>query len=273
MKSVEIKNLEYSYNDNDKILKGINLSIDKGEYVSIVGHNGSGKSTLCKLIAGLLPFSKGQIFVNGLELNRDNLLSIRKDIAIVFQNPDNQFIGATVEDDIAFSLENMNVPREEMIVKVIDAAKKVGMLEFLNKEPSYLSGGQKQRVAIADSLVRNPDILILDESTSMLDPNGKNEILALVRRMKEENPNLTVISITHDIEEAYLSDRVILLSGGEVVLSCSPNELFKNRELIEKYNLSVPFIVELKGKLQELGYDVSSRNTLEELGELLWQSK
>ena len=273
MKSVEIKDLTYSYNGVDPILKGVSLSLDKGEYVSIVGHNGSGKSTLAKLILGLLPFSKGTIIINDLELNKKNLQTIRNKVAIVFQNPDNQFIGATVEDDIAFSLENMNMPREEMISKVKEYASKVGMLDYLTKEPSYLSGGQKQRVAIATALVRNPDILILDESTSMLDPNGKSEILSLVRRMKIENPNLTIISITHDIEEAYNSDKIILLHKGEIVLTCKPIELFKNRELINKYNLKVPFVVELKKKLQELGYNVTDKNTLEELGEMIWQSK
>ena len=222
MNSVEIKNLSYSYNEKTKVIKNISLSINKGEYVSIVGHNGSGKSTLCKLMIGLLVKDSGSIIIDGLELNKENLNDIRHKVAIVFQNPDNQFIGATVEDDIAFSLENDNVPREEMIPLVKEYASKVGMLDYLAKEPSYLSGGQKQRVAIADALIRKPQILILDEATSMLDPNGKAEILALVDSMRKENPELTVISITHDIEEAYLSDRIILLHEGEIVLSCLP---------------------------------------------------
>lgn len=273
MKSVEIKNLNYSYNVNTPVIKDISLAIDKGEYVSIVGHNGSGKSTLCKLMIGLLEKNSGSIIIDGVELNKDTLNDIRHKVAIVFQNPDNQFIGVTVEDDIAFSLENDNVPRNEMIPLVREYAKKVGMLEFLNKEPSYLSGGQKQRVAIADALIRRPDILILDEATSMLDPNGKAEILSLVREMRKENPSLTIISITHDIEEAYLSDRIILLNEGEIVLSCLPNELFKNREIIKKYNLSVPFIVELKMRLKDLGYDIDDSSSLNEIGEKIWQSK
>lgn len=273
MKSVEIKDLTYSYNGVDPILKGVSLSLDKGEYVSIVGHNGSGKSTLAKLIVGLLPFSKGTIIVNDLELNKKNLQTIRNKVAIVFQNPDNQFIGATVEDDIAFSLENMNVPHNEMKAIVTEAASKVGMLEFLSKEPSYLSGGQKQRVAIADALVRNPEILILDEATSMLDPSGKEEILSLIKKMKDENPNLTVISITHDIEEAYLSDRIILLNEGELILNCSPKELFKNKEAIEKYNLSVPFGVNLTYKLENLDIDPNKKKFLLDLGEELWPLK
>lgn len=273
MKSVEVKNLSYSYNADIKVIKGISFDIEEGEYVSIVGHNGCGKSTLCKLLIGLLEKESGEILINGLPLDKDNLQKIRKKIAIVFQNPDNQFIGATVEDDIAFSLENANTPREEMISLVREYAEKVGMSEFLSKEPSYLSGGQKQRVAIADSLVRKPDILILDEATSMLDPSGKEDILRLVEETRKENPKLTVISITHDIEEAYLSDRIILLHEGEIVLSCLPNELFEKTDVIEKYNLAVPFAVQLKKKLQELGYNVKKDDSIEELGEMIWQSK
>ena len=273
MKNVEVKNLSYSYSEDHKVLKGISFDVEEGEYVSIVGHNGSGKSTLCKLLIGLLESNDGEIIINGLSLDKDNLQEIRKKIAIVFQNPDNQFIGATVEDDIAFSLENANTPREEMLTLVKEYAAKVGMSDFLNKEPSYLSGGQKQRVAIADALVRKPDILILDEATSMLDPSGKEEILRLVENTRKENPKLTVISITHDIEEAYLSDRIILLHEGEVVLTCLPNELFEKTDIIEKYNLAVPFVVQLKKKLQEVGYNVSKDDDLEKLGEMIWQSK
>lgn len=273
MKSVEIKNLVYSYIDNSPVLKGISLDIEEGEYVSIVGHNGCGKSTLCKLMIGLLIKDSGDIIINGLTLDKDNLQQIRKKVAIVFQNPDNQFIGATVEDDIAFSLENDNVARSDMEILVKEYAAKVGMENFLTKEPSFLSGGQKQRVAIADALVRKPDILILDEATSMLDPNGKKDILNLIKKMREENPKLTIISITHDIEEAYLSDRIILLHEGEIVLSCLPSELFNNREVISKYNLSVPFEVLLKQKCLELGLKVTEKTTIEEIGEMLWQSK
>ena len=273
MKSVEIKNLYYSYNENIPVLKDVSLDINEGEYVSIVGPNGCGKSTLCKLLIGLLEKNSGDIIIEGLTLNEKNLQDIRKKVAIVFQNPDNQFIGATVEDDIAFSLENQNTPRDEMVSKVKEYAQKVGMEEFLNKEPSYLSGGQKQRVAIADALVRNPNILILDEATSMLDPSGKEDILNLVKKCREENPKLTVISITHDIEEAYLSDRIILLYDGEIVLSCLPSELFDNVEVINKYNLAVPFIVQLKKKCQETGYKVNNDDSLEKIGEMIWQSK
>ena len=273
MKSVSIKNLTYSYFKEKPVIKDFSLEINKGEYVSFVGHNGCGKSTLAKLLVGLLIPNQGSIEIGGLELNQKNLNEIRKKVAIVFQNPDNQFIGATVEDDIAFSLENMCVPREEMIPLVKEFARKVGMEEFLSKEPGYLSGGQKQRVAIADALVRAPEILILDEATSMLDPSGKQEILKLVKKMRLENPDLTIISITHDIDEAYDSDRIVLMHEGENVLSCSPKELFSKTAIISKFNLDLPFIISLKTKLLELGIDIKEEDDLESIGEKICKSK
>ncbi len=273
MKCVSINHLTYSYVKDQPVIKDFSLDIFEGEYISLVGHNGCGKSTLAKLLVGLLTPQEGTIEICGVLLNNKSISEIRKKVAIVFQNPDNQFIGATVEDDIAFSLENMNVPREEMVSLVKEYAEKVGMSEFLAKEPGYLSGGQKQRVAIADSLVRKPEILILDESTSMLDPAGKQDILDLVFKMREENPKLTVISITHDIEEAYYSDRIVLMSGGEKILSCKPSELFSNTEVIEKYSLELPFIEKLKKNVKDLGIDISDSDTLESIGEKLCKSK
>ena len=267
MKCVSIKDISFSYRKDYPVIKNLSLDIESGEYVSILGHNGCGKSTLARILVGLLFPKGGSIEVCGLELNVKNINEIRKKVAIVFQNPDNQFIGATVEDDIAFSLENMCVPREEMLTLVKEYASKVGMDNYLSKEPGYLSGGQKQRVAIADALVRNPDILILDEATSMLDPQGKQDILDLVNKMRKDNPNLTVISITHDIEEAYLSERIVLMNQGEIVLSCSPSELFDNAELIEKYNLELPFEVKLKNEIKQLGIEVSNKDTLDDIGE------
>ena len=272
MKSVEIKNLVFGYND-EVILDNVSFSIKEGAYVSLLGHNGSGKSTLAKLFIGLLPANSGQIFVSGLELNKENVTKIRNSATIVFQNPDNQFIGVTVEDDIAFSLENRNVPRKEMRALIVESARKVGMDPFLNKEPAYLSGGQKQRVAIADALVINPQILILDEATSMLDPKGKKEILELIRKMKEANPSLTVISITHDVEEAYLSDEVIILEKGKIAAYGKPDDIFTNKELVDKYELAVPFIIALKNKLTSLGVKVTKEDTLETLGEKICQLK
>ena len=273
MKCVSISHLNYSYTKDRPVINDFSLDIEQGEYVSLVGHNGCGKSTLARLLIGLLIPNDGKIEICGIELNQKNLNEIRKKVAIVFQNPDNQFIGATVEDDIAFSLENMCVPREEMMSFVKEYASKVGMLEFLTKEPGYLSGGQKQRVAIADALVRNPEILILDEATSMLDPAGKSDILNLVRKMKEENPNLTIISITHDIDEAFDSDRIILMHEGQNVLSCSPDELFNKTDIISKYNLDLPFIIKLKTKIKELGIDITERDDLDTIGEKICKLK
>lgn len=273
MKSISIKNISFAYRKDYPVIKDLSLDIEKGDYVSILGHNGCGKSTLARILVGLLFPKNGSIEICGQLMTSKNIGDIRKKIAIVFQNPDNQFIGATVEDDIAFSIENMNVPRVEMVTLVKEYAEKVGMGQFLTKEPSYLSGGQKQRVAIADALVRNPEILILDEATSMLDPNGKAEILSLVKKMRKDNPDLTVISITHDVEEAYLTDRIILMNEGEVVASGTPIEVFSNSELISKYNLNLPFEVELKNKIKELGFDIKNTDSVEEIGEKLCKSR
>ena len=269
MKNVVVNKLNFSYDKETEVLKDISFEIEKGQYVSIVGHNGSGKSTLGKLLIGLLTPKSGEITICGLPLNKDNIVQIRNKVAIVFQNPDNQFIGATVEDDIAFSLENQNISRELMPDLIKKVAADVGMSEFLTKEPSYLSGGQKQRVAIADSLVRNPEILILDEATSMLDPAGKEEILRLILELREKNKDLTIISITHDIEEAFKSDHMILIQNGEVVLAMPPKEVFSSKELIEKYHLDIPFEVKLKMALKEEGFKVDENASLEEVGDLL----
>lgn len=273
MEALSIKNLSFSYGENYETLKNLTFSISKGEYVSLLGHNGSGKSTLAKLFIGLLAPDNGEIYVEGIKLSEDTLRDIRNKVAIVFQNPDNQFIGITVEDDIAFSLENRNIDRSIMKVKVREYAEKVGMLDFLNKEPSYLSGGQKQRVAIADALVINPDILILDEATSMLDPKGKKDVLDLILNMRKENPDLTIISITHDVEEAYLSDHIILLEKGEMVASNTPEKLFNDKELIDKYQLDLPFEIKLKNKLIHEGFNVKSTDTLDEIGDKLCHLK
>ena len=273
MKSISIKNISFSYRKDYPVIKDLSLDIESGDYVSILGHNGCGKSTLARILVGLLFPKTGSIEICGQLMTSENMSDIRKKIAIVFQNPDNQFIGATVEDDIAFSLENMCVPREEMVTLVKEYAQKVGMEKFLTKEPSYLSGGQKQRVAIADALVRKPEIVILDEATSMLDPNGKAEILNLVKQMRLENPNLTVISITHDVEEAYLSNRIVLMNEGEIVSIGTPQEVFSNHELISKYNLNLPFEVELKSKIKELGFDIKDTDSLDEIGEKICKSK
>lgn len=274
MNRVEIKNLSFSYNDGEPVLNHVSLSVEQGSYTSIIGHNGSGKSTIAKLIIGLLAPRDGEIYVDGELLDNKSVRRIRKKIGLVFQNPDNQFIGASVEDDIAFGLENRQIPHKDMPEIVKRFAERVGMSEFLQNEPSRLSGGQKQRVAIAGALALNPEILILDEATSMLDPKGKNDIKELILEMKKENPNLTIISITHDVEEAYLSDEVILLSHGEVAFKGKPDEVFSKRDVLKNFNLEMPFLLDLKQKLyEEVNTDINKCSSLNEVAEKLWPLK
>ena len=274
MNILEVKDLTYSYSEEQvNTLHKVNLTVKKGDYVSILGHNGSGKSTLAKVIMGLCPGYTGQIIINGKELNKENLASIRKDIVMVFQNPDNQFIGATVEDDIAFGLENAQVPHKQMLDIIKDYANKVGMSQYLEKEPINLSGGQKQRVAIAGVLALNPKIIIFDESTSMLDPKGKKEIYGLIAELKKNNADLTVISITHDIEEAYSSDHIIIMNHGEVIKEGKPSEVLKDANELAKNNLDVPFKIKLIDALNKSGYNIKEDSSLEEVGEILCQSK
>ena len=273
MTAIKIENLSFKYNQDDveNVLNNISLSIEQGEYVTIIGHNGSGKSTLAKLIIGLISAQSGSIHVFDEELNDNTVRSIRHKVGIVFQNPDNQFIGATVRDDIAFGLENHSVPHEDMEDIVTEFAQKVNMSEFLDKEPAQLSGGQKQRVAIAGVLAMNPDIIIMDESTAMLDPRGKKEIIDLTKKIKETKPSLTVVSITHDIEEAYYADRVIVLNKGQVLFNDTPHNVFKNHQILKQIGLDIPFFDNLKNELVKCGIDVSNCLTLDEIKEKLCQ--
>ena len=271
MKALELKNVSYSYQEEKQILKNVSFDINEGEYISIVGPNGSGKSTLARVIVGLLPIKSGEIIIQNEKLTKKTLTSIRKKVGMIFQNPDNQFIGATVEDDIAFGLENRNISRKEMYKTVEEFSKKVGMSSFLNKEPSSLSGGQKQRVAIASMLSLNPDILIMDEATSMLDPSGRREIRELINDIRKEKPTLTIISITHDVNEASMSDRVLLLDSGKVISFDKPEIVFKNADELRHAHLSIPFFFELKNKLLENGIDIESEEDLKEARDILCQ--
>ena len=273
VKKIEVNNLCFSYNDDSTTLSDVSFAVEKGKYVSIVGHNGSGKSTLAKLLIGLLEKKSGEIYIDGVELTPKTYKDIRKKVALVFQNPDNQFIGSTVEDDIAFGLENRCVDRKDMQSIIDEFAEKVGMKEFLQKEPSALSGGQKQRVAIAGALALSPEIIIFDEATSMLDPRGKREISEIIVKMREENPELTILSITHNVEEAYASDEIIVISSGKLVLQGTPNEVFSKKQIIETLQLDVPFRLELEEKLKELNIDISSCKNDDEIVEVLCQSK
>lgn len=267
---IEVKNLSFSYKKDDVILNNISFSIPEGAYVTLIGHNGSGKSTLAKLLSCLMEPNDGEIYINGLLNTEENLKEIRKAIGIVFQNPDNQFIGTTVESDIAFGLENRNIEFQKMHDLVNEFSKKVGMDKYLDKEPSELSGGQKQRVAIAGILALDLKIVIFDEATSMLDPEGVADIKKLIFEMKENDPKLTFISITHDIEEAYLSDYCIILNDGEIYKEGTPDEVFSNEEEIKSVSLDLPFVLKVKNELKKQNIFVDdSIKTIEELGEFI----
>lgn len=224
MNPIEVKDLSFSYDQHLDVVKDVSFSVERGSYTTLIGHNGSGKSTIAKLIIGLLEKEQGSILIDGQELNNDTVETIRRKIGIVFQNPDNQFIGATVRDDIAFGLENHQVPSNEMDPIIEKYASEVGMTEYLDHEPTRLSGGQKQRVAIAGILAMKPEILILDEATSMLDPEGKEEINALVKQLHKEN-NMTILSITHDVEEVMQSDHVIVMYEGRIIRDGLPSQV------------------------------------------------
>lgn len=267
---LQVENLSYAYEEGQNVLNGVSFSVNQGSYVCVIGHNGSGKSTLAKCIIGLMAGAQGNISLFGQPLNKKSVYSLRSRVGIVFQNPDNQFVGSTVADDIAFGLENRRIPSEEMDAIIRRFAEEAGMGEFLNHEPQMLSGGQKQRVAIAGVLAMNPDLIIFDEATSMLDPKGKREISALVSKMRKDNPSLTLLSITHDVEEAAEADQVIVLEEGKVLFSGTPSEVFANEDTLRSIHLGVPFVYALKARLKERGIDVPPEITkIEELEDYL----
>ncbi|HEL2159579.1 TPA: energy-coupling factor transporter ATPase [Streptococcus suis] len=272
MNIIEVKNLKYKYNQEDEqyTLNDVSFHVKQGEWLSIIGHNGSGKSTTVRLIDGLLEAESGDIYIDGDALTIDNVWDKRRLIGMVFQNPDNQFVGATVEDDVAFGLENQGIPLEEMRSRVDEALELVGMTDFKTREPARLSGGQKQRVVIAGVVALRPKIIILDEATSMLDPEGRLDLIKIVREIKERH-GMTVISITHDLDEVALSDRVIVMKNGQVESISTPNELFMREDLVD-LDLDRPFTTELASSLRQTGLDLPLRYfTEEELEETLWE--
>jgi len=273
MKSIiDVKNLSFRYKENQKYydVKDITFHVKRGEWLSIVGHNGSGKSTTVRLIDGLLEAESGEIVIDGQRLTEENVWNIRRQIGMVFQNPDNQFVGATVEDDVAFGLENQGLSRQEMKKRVEEALDLVGMLDFKKREPARLSGGQKQRVAIAGVVALRPAILILDEATSMLDPEGRRELIETVKGIRKDY-DMTVISITHDLEEVAMSDRVLVMKKGEIESTSSPRELFSRNDL-DKIGLDDPFANQLKHSLSQNGYDLPENYLTEsELEDKLWE--
>ena len=272
MSKLEIKNLCFSYEESRPVIDDISLSIDKGSFIVVLGHNGSGKSTLAKLIVGLLAKKSGQIFFDGQEITKKNLRDLQTKTALVFQNPDNQFIGSTVEDDIAFGLENREFPHDQMQEEIEKYAASVNMLDYLKKEPINLSGGQKQRVALAGALILKPDILILDEATSMLDPKGKATVRKYLDRIHKENPDLTIISITHDVDEALLADKVFILSKGKLVKDGKPQDILRDEKALLDLKLEMPFIYRVEKKLSEACID-SQAETMEQLVEDIWASR
>lgn len=269
-KIIEVKHLSFGYDEDILTIDDISFQIQKGSYTTILGHNGSGKSTIAKLLIGLLEKKSGDIIVGGISLSEETLSQVRNQMGIVFQNPDNQFIGSTVRDDIAFGLENNCVDPALMDDIINEYAKKVNMYEFLDHEPTKLSGGQKQRVAIAGILAMSPSIIILDEATSMLDPRGKNEINALVHQLNKDK-NMTIVSITHDIEEAALSDYVILLSDGHVVDEGKPEDVLMKKDEIERLSLDIPFAYKVSEGLQKLGISITNQIDREKLVKELCQ--
>jgi energy-coupling factor transport system ATP-binding protein len=270
---VVLKDVSYQYDSQESYaLRNISLEVHKGEWLAIVGHNGSGKSTLARLLNGLQFPKSGSIEVAGILLSEESIWDIRRQLGMVFQNPDNQFVGTTVQDDVAFGLENNGVAVEVMEERVGDALRRVNMESFLDQEPHHLSGGQKQRVAIAGVLALRPSIIILDEATSMLDPRGRAEVIDTIMKLQEE-ANITVISITHDLEEAAKADRIIVMNKGEVYREGTPEEIFQLDEELLELGLDIPFPVKISKKLRENGVSIERHYlTEEELVAALWTS-
>lgn len=266
---IEIRNLHFRYdadgeNPSEEILKGIDLDIKQGEFVAILGHNGSGKSTLAKHLNAILVATEGKVTVDGIDTaDETRLFELRQRAGMVFQNPDNQIVSSVVEEDVAFALENLGVPYDEMRKRVDDALKAVNMYEYRLHSPSQLSGGQKQRVAIAGIIAMRPKCIILDEPTAMLDPQGRKEVLSAVHKMNREY-GITIILITHYMEEATQCDRVVVMDSGRIILDDTPKKVFSQVELLKKTGLDVPQVTELCFKLRQSGIDIPSEIISEE---------
>ncbi|WP_342621399.1 energy-coupling factor transporter ATPase [Erysipelothrix sp. P66] len=270
MKQLTVNGLTFSYDGSRNAVDNVSFDVKKGDYVTVIGHNGSGKSTLAKLIIGLLDCKEGTIEIDNLRLNPDNVYDIREKIAIVFQNPDNQFIGSTVRDDIAFGLENRMIDPSEMDALIHAYSKRVGMEDFLSHEPTKLSGGQKQRVAIAGVLAMQPELLVLDEATSMLDPKGRKEVNDLVHELHTEN-KMSILSITHDIEEVTMSDYVIVMNDGKIAMQGTPEEILVHAERLVNLSLDIPFSLKFYQAMKAYGITLSTPYDLEGMVEELCQ--
>jgi energy-coupling factor transport system ATP-binding protein len=270
-KLVEFRNISFRYGEEQPwVLKNCSFEIYEEEWVAIIGHNGSGKSTIAKLMNGLLFPQEGEIYIDGKLVQEETIWDIRKDVGMVFQNPDNQFVGTTVQDDVAFGMENRGFSREEMLTRIEDVLEAVRMQDYRLTEPHRLSGGQKQRVAIASVLAVSPKVLILDEATAMLDPKGRKEIMATVTGVQEKN-NVALLTITHDLQEIVQADRVIVMNEGEVWQETTPRTLLSRQQELRKIGLDVPFIATLANELKQAGIPISQEPlNHEEMLEELW---
>lgn len=270
MEKIRVEDLTFSYDKERNAVEHVSFHIEQGSYTTIIGHNGSGKSTIAKLLIGLLEKDGGHIYVDDQELTMETLYDIRDKVGIVFQNPDNQFIGATVADDIAFGLENHQVESVKMQPIIERFAEKVKMSRYMESEPTKLSGGQKQRVAIAGVLAMSPQIIIFDESTSMLDPQGKAEINDLIQEIHKES-NITIISITHDIEEVSKSDYVIVMDNGHVVMQGLPKDILLREEELINLQLDIPFALKFYNALKRENITIEACTTMERVVEEVCQ--
>ena len=273
MALLSLEKVSFSYDKRHNAVNDVSLSVEKGEYVAVIGHNGSGKSTLAKLFNGLVKPDQGKVIVDGFSLDdKKSTFEVRKRVGVVFQNPDNQLIASIVEDDIAFGPENLGIPREEIGKRIDFALSAVGMEGFRKSSPTRLSGGQKQRIAIAGVLAVKPQILVLDESTAMLDPKGRKEVLSVVEKLNKEQ-NVTIINITHYMDEVVRADKVYVVNNGSIVLSGSPEEVFKEKELLNACGLELPLSSVIALKLKEQGIQLKDGIlTEEQLAEGLCES-
>ena len=250
MSYLSLKNVSFSYDKKSNVIKNVSLDISKGEYVAIIGHNGSGKSTLAKLFNALIIPDSGEVIVDGLNSkDKKSLFEIRKRVGVVFQNPDNQLVASSVEDDVAFGPENLGYPREEIEERINFALDSVNMQKYRKSMASRLSGGQKQRVAVAGMLAIKPEVLVLDESTAMLDPKGRKDLLKVAKELNEQG--MTIVTITHYMEEVLLADKVCVINKGEVVKIGTPKEIFAFKEELKALGLELPLSVYLKDKIEE----------------------
>lgn len=266
---IKVKDLSYAYDDFK--LGPLNLTINQNEWISIIGKNGSGKSTFARLLDGLIEADTGETIIDGLKLNEENIWKIRSMIGMVFQNPDNQFVGANVADDVAFGLENRQIPHAEMVQLVDNALKMVDMSAFKHHEPDKLSGGQKQRVAIAGVLAIHPKIVILDEATSMLDPEGRRELLNLIHQLKNQY-HFTVIAITHDIDETVDADRILVMDNGQIIMDDNPSKIFIHHQQLLNLGLDLPLTEKIKKNLAEDGIQLSEDYlNEEEMAKKIWE--